>query len=401
DLDEEQVQAHSLPTPQSSSSSTAWAEAPYADWAVASDDTRISAGGVSSASGRQPVPQRGRQPSARPREAAAPSPSKPSSGDSSCGPQGIQADVAWERAQASGLPPHHAHQTPQQLQGQHLQQKPLMQQPTHHQQHQQLHQQLYTPSNAYVPDDSGVHMNDIHPSGFRSVPKVPAHSAGAVPVSSDSRGTGDLLQQDNRYLHNSLTSEVFERSGVRGSSASIVDVGVEDLNDLAHMEVAEEVRQWEDRIVSQHMVALQEDARLLTKESELLSQVQQGASYDIDWYVSEVDKVVRRKMEVYMSFMEDLEAFKAQLRREETLSRSCQRSRDGLGGGESRYAQGIPAASSVSSHALQSSLHSTSGVPRALARDGGIPLDVNPQRTPRTPRLVSGMAGSAFGMESR
>jgi len=112
-------------------------------------------------------------------------------------------------------------------------------------------------------------------------------------------------------------------------------VGVEDLADLAHMEALDEVRQWEDRIVSQHMVALQEDARLLTVESELLSQVQQNASYDIDWYVSEVDKVVRRKMEVYQGFLEELEVFKAQLRREESLSRSCQRNRasSGAGGG--------------------------------------------------------------------
>jgi len=212
---------------------------------------------------------------------------------------------------------------------------------------------------------------------------VPKPTAAAAP---DGARGGDLLQQDNRYLHNTLTSEVFERHGAHVDS--VVDVGVEDLNDLAHMEVAEEVRQWEDRIVSQHMVALQEDARLLTKESELLSQVQQGASYDIDWYVSEVDKVVRRKMEVYMTFMEDLEAFKAQLKREETLSRSCQRQRrDGGGGVPSR-----PSAD-ASASGLSSSLGSGHS-PRSRARDL---LDGAPQRTPRTPRLM-GAAGAGFGM---
>jgi len=142
--------------------------------------------------------------------------------------------------------------------------------------------------------------------------------------------TGDLRQQDNRYLHNTLTSEVFEaqRDG-RGAAFGVVDVGVEDLTDLAHMEALDEVRNWEDRVVSQHMVALQEDAHLLTVESELLSQVQQGSSYDIDWYVGEVEKVVRRRMEVYNGFLEELEVFKAQLRREENLSRSCQRNRVG------------------------------------------------------------------------
>jgi len=209
-----------------------------------------------------------------------------------------------------------------------------------------------------------------------------------------------------------------------------VDVGVEDLNDLAHMEVAEEVRQWEDRIVSQHMVALQEDARLLTKESELLSQVQQGASYDIDWYVSEVDKVVRRKMEVYMSFMEDLEAFKAQLKREESLSRSCQRGRGkegaapaGGSGGTSAAAAGSAASAQhgaevatavplgsgstgsgagTQSHLLHSSLHGVSNSsPRPHAREPI--LEGTPQRTPRTPRLAAAAPGH-YGlppMESR
>mmetsp|Transcript_137678 Transcript_137678/g.348853 ORF Transcript_137678/g.348853 Transcript_137678/m.348853 type:complete len:958 (+) Transcript_137678:80-2953(+) len=194
----------------------------------------------------------------------------------------------------------------------------------------------------------------------RSVVDPAQHAAAVGGVRSGS----DLRQQDNRYLHNTLTSEVFERGDSFGGGASIVDVGVQDLTDLAHMEVLDEVRQWEDRIVSQHMVALQEDARLLTAESELLSQVQQGASYDIDWYVSEVDKVVRRKMEVYAGFLEDLEVFKAQLRREESLSRSCQRGRGG--------------------HALVEA--AATGICAAVGE--AVPMDLAPSRTPRTPRSL-------------
>jgi len=95
--------------------------------------------------------------------------------------------------------------------------------------------------------------------------------------------------------------------------------------DLAHLEAVDEVQQWEDRIISQHMVALQEDARLLTAESELLSQVQQDFAHDIDGYVDRVESIARRKMEVYAAFLGDLEAFKRQLRREEVLSWSCRR----------------------------------------------------------------------------
>jgi hypothetical protein len=141
------------------------------------------------------------------------------------------------------------------------------------------------------------------------------------------------------------------------------------------MEALDEVRQWEDRIVSQHMVALQEDARLLTAESELLSQVQQGASYDIDRYVDEVDKIVRRKLEVYAGFLDDLEVFKAQLRREETLSQSCQRNRQGGVEAMARGGAGVADGPQMS--------------PRALLRDPGmINSEAAPQRTPRTPRLT-------------
>eukprot|EP00931_Biecheleriopsis_adriatica_P024556 TRINITY_DN15267_c0_g1_i1.p1 TRINITY_DN15267_c0_g1~~TRINITY_DN15267_c0_g1_i1.p1 ORF type:complete len:938 (+),score=162.02 TRINITY_DN15267_c0_g1_i1:112-2925(+) len=335
-------------------SSTAWAEA----------------------SSRQQPSRGARQPLPRAREGGGPSSAestKPTPPQQQHQPQPQQQQQQQQPQQYH--PQQHHHQPPH-----HPQQHQQQHQHHHQQPHQTGRAQAATSSTdpaAKAPDLGGSRNSDI-----------------AV-----SRGGGsDLLQQDNRYLHNTLTSEVYERHGAH-APASIVDVGVEDLNDLAHMEVAEEVRQWEDRIVSQHMVALQEDARLLTKESELLSQVQQGASYDIDWYVSEVDKVVRRKIEVYMSFMEDLEAFKAQLKREESLSRSCQR---GAPSG------GPPAGQHQ--HVLHSSIHGVSGAsPRGYPdRDSASQMpEGTPQRTPRTPRLATNQAvhaGAPFGvapMESR
>eukprot|EP00928_Gymnodinium_smaydae_P031022 TRINITY_DN22909_c0_g3_i1.p1 TRINITY_DN22909_c0_g3~~TRINITY_DN22909_c0_g3_i1.p1 ORF type:complete len:892 (+),score=168.33 TRINITY_DN22909_c0_g3_i1:67-2742(+) len=218
-----------------------------------------------------------------------------------------------------------------------------------------------------------------------SVQTASASSGAAVPQERSPRiqsrspevaRTGDLCQQDNRYLHNTLTSEVFERG--RGE-VGVVDVGVEDLDDIEHMEAVDEVRQWEDRIVSQHMVALQEDARLLTAESELLSQVQQGSNYDIDWYVSEVDKVVRRKMEVYASFLDELDVFKAQLRREETLSLSVQRNRS--------TAEGLSVPDAPEYQRQQPASMGRAGGSAAAA---GLPPDSGGlQRVPRTPRLAT------------
>lgn len=158
------------------------------------------------------------------------------------------------------------------------------------------------------------------------------HSASGeagFPAGGRDRFDTDLRQQDDRYLHATLTTEVFERGATAEGGDAIVDVGVQDLDDLAHMEALDVVRQWEDKIVQQHMVALQEDAKLLTAESELLSKVQQGASDDIDWYVGELEMCVSRKLQVYGGLLRDLEAFKSHLRREELLSRSCQRNRGG------------------------------------------------------------------------
>ena len=137
-----------------------------------------------------------------------------------------------------------------------------------------------------------------------------------------------------------------------------------------------ESRHWEDRIVTQHMHALQEDARLLTKESELLSQVQQGAAYDLEWYALEVDKIVRRKVEVYMNLMEDLAAFKAQLKRDEAHHACGQ----GVGARRLSRADGPQPAPST--------LNVPQTSPRLHAAMDGTPC--NPQRTPRTPRLHAG-----------
>lgn len=210
--------------------------------------------------------------------------------------------------------------------------------------------------------------------------------------------SSDLLQQDNRYLHNTLTSEVFERVKYDVPMSGVVDVGVEDLADLAHMEALDEVRQWQDRIVSQHMVALQEDAKLLTAESELLSHVQQDASNDIDRYVHEAEKVVRRKMEVYRGFLEELEVFKDQLRREERLSMSCQRGRQHVPAEPLSASVGVQQQPPQAQHQHQHQQLVPGAAVGGVA--GHSSLDGAPQRTPRTPRLTSpaGMASLTPGM---
>lgn len=324
---EDVPQGASTDVPSQQSAPIAWAE------------DRAMKGGVQQRCG-QPVPRRGRQPTLRPREAGAPN--RPDALGSR-GQHGNEAALGGRHGLA-----HQAQQSPAAPAA--VPQREVAQAPTRE-------------AAAPAPREGSVPL-------ARAVNRSPRLRDRSPEPSFQAR-VCDLHQQDNRYLHNTLTSEVFERSGGLGNG--VVDVGVEDLADLAHMEALDEVRQWEDRIVSQHMVALQEDARLLTVESELLSQVQQNASYDIDWYVSEVDKVVRRKMEVYQGFLEELEVFKAQLRREESLSRSCQRNRASSGAGGGVAATGASdLETSAQSDALETSL-----------------TEATPQRTPRTPRPAS------------
>lgn len=60
------------------------------------------------------------------------------------------------------------------------------------------------------------------------------------------------------------------------------------------MELGEELR-------SKHLEYLKEAAKLLTEEGELISNVQGfgNESYDMDEYVNRIEKIIKRKLEIY------------------------------------------------------------------------------------------------------
>lgn len=64
------------------------------------------------------------------------------------------------------------------------------------------------------------------------------------------------------------------------------------------------------------MTAIKEDAKLLNKESELISTVQGVGfiDYDIDAYVEQLEAVIRKKLKIYNLLAKKVETFKKNLK---------------------------------------------------------------------------------------
>eukprot|EP01066_Platyproteum_vivax_P006892 Platyproteum_vivax@DN2557_c0_g1_i1.p2 len=86
---------------------------------------------------------------------------------------------------------------------------------------------------------------------------------------------------------------------------------------IEHLQAVDRLCTLEDEMLHKHMAALQEDARMLTEEGELLSIVQSAVDYDIDTYVDAVSKIVDAKLAVYGHLQAQLREFKQQLVHEE------------------------------------------------------------------------------------
>jgi len=70
------------------------------------------------------------------------------------------------------------------------------------------------------------------------------------------------------------------------------------------------------------MSAIKEDARLLTHESELISNVQGigVVDYDVDSYVQRLESVIKAKLHIYSLLDKKLARFKRHLQEEEEAS---------------------------------------------------------------------------------
>ena len=79
----------------------------------------------------------------------------------------------------------------------------------------------------------------------------------------------------------------------------------------------------EERLLKSHMLAVQENADLLTEEGRLLATVQgeDVVDYDIDAYAKRLDEILDRKLVIFSSLKRRLTEFRQHLREEEVASK--------------------------------------------------------------------------------
>ena len=92
-------------------------------------------------------------------------------------------------------------------------------------------------------------------------------------------------------------------------------------------EKVELIMEEEEKLLSCHVDVIKEDARMLTEEGRLISQVQgEGVvDYDIDEYVKQMEKLVKHKVQIYSQLARRLNNFKKYLHEEEQVSHNLTR----------------------------------------------------------------------------
>lgn len=95
-------------------------------------------------------------------------------------------------------------------------------------------------------------------------------------------------------------------------------------------EKVELIMEEEEKLLSCHVNAIKEDARILTEEGRLISQVQgEGVvDYDIDEYVKQMEQLVKHKVQIYTQLAKRLSNFKKYLNEEEQVSHTITRNKN-------------------------------------------------------------------------
>ncbi|MCQ2818039.1 MAG: kinesin-like protein [archaeon] len=76
----------------------------------------------------------------------------------------------------------------------------------------------------------------------------------------------------------------------------------------------------EDDIISTHLTVIKEDAQLIQKESELIQKSKSGSDdFKIEDYVMELEKVVKRKIQIYSMIDKKIEQYKKDIKLEDEL----------------------------------------------------------------------------------
>lgn len=176
--------------------------------------------------------------------------------------------------------------------------------------------------------------------GIRSFLPLPApvyapapapHAGRAAPAGGRVKAAGvSSPQRDLEIMHASLRREQLQsrdghasaRGGGGGDSKLAEDAADDDM--LTHHVTVGMLVEEEDDLLSAHMAAIQENADLITREGQLLAQVQSrnatDGDYDIDEYAEALHVILSQRLKTTQSMLRQVEIFRQHLAVEEQVA---------------------------------------------------------------------------------
>lgn len=144
------------------------------------------------------------------------------------------------------------------------------------------------------------------PSGMNAPSTAPSDQ-DYNPESVSSPDNKKKKKDDWNQLKLTLTSNNMMHGGGGGQGGMQIDPNL-----LTFHEKADELVEEEEELRNKHLEYLKEAAKLLTEEGELISNVQGfgNEDYDMDEYVSRMERIIKRNLEIYGDLQKRISTFK-------------------------------------------------------------------------------------------
>ena len=143
-----------------------------------------------------------------------------------------------------------------------------------------------------------------------SRPKLPIpHKKPPQPINKD-----EQIRHTNEDLNFMKQTLIVERESEKDKTIPSDDF-------VNFHEKVSDIIDLHDEMLAMHLNIIREDAQLLTKESEEISKAQdEDMDYDIDEYVENIEKIVKKKLFLYKQLSGKIKQFKKTLKEEEEIS---------------------------------------------------------------------------------
>ena len=143
-----------------------------------------------------------------------------------------------------------------------------------------------------------------------SRPKLPVpHKKPPQPINKD-----EQIRHTNEDLNFMKQTLIVERESEKDKTIPSDDF-------VNFHEKVSDIIDLHDEMLAMHLNIIREDAQLLTQESEEISKAQdENMDYDIDEYVENIEKIVKKKLFLYKQLSGKIKQFKKTLKEEEEIS---------------------------------------------------------------------------------